>query len=53
MAEQKNRATGSSVSSTGSPESMRDKAATFSITMLAVGTQLMFRAMLLLRSWNY
>lgn len=34
-------------------ESMSDKVTALRITMLAVSMQLMFRAMLLLRRWNY
>jgi len=34
-------------------ESIREKAATLRIIMLTVGMQLMLRAMLLLRRWNY
>lgn len=34
-------------------DSIRQKAATLRLLMLTVGMQLMLRAMLLLRRWNY
>ena len=35
------------------PDSIHEKAATLRLLMLTVGMQLMLRAMLLLRRWNY
>lgn len=35
------------------PASMRDRAAAFRITTLTIAMQLVIRAMLFLRAWNY